>query len=232
MTQPTSLDQYRLLGRSGLRVSPLALGTMTFGPDWGWGADEDDAKRIFDAYVDLGGNFVDTANFYTNGTSEKLLGSFMKGRRDQMVLATKYSLTMNPDDPNKSGNHRKNMVRAVEESLTRLESDYIDILYLHAWDDVTPADEVLRAMDDLVTSGKVNYLGISDTPAWQVSRMQTMAELRGWSRFIVLQLEYSLIARTVEYDLLPMATEMGLGVVAWSPLGNGVLTGKYGAGDL
>ncbi|KYG02387.1 aldo/keto reductase [Sorangium cellulosum] len=232
MTNALSLDTYRLLGRSGLRVSPLALGAMTFGDDWGWGSDRDESRRIFDAYVDRGGNFIDTANKYTNGTSERLVGEFAGDRRERLVLATKYTLSMRPGDPNSSGNHRKNMVRSVEASLGRLATDTIDILYLHAWDGTTPVDEVLRAMDDLVRSGKVVYVAISDAPAWQVSRMQAIADLRGWAPLIALQIEYSLIQRTVERELIPMAQEMGLGVVPWSPLGSGVLTGKYSKADL
>jgi aryl-alcohol dehydrogenase-like predicted oxidoreductase len=227
-----SLDTYRLLGRSGLRVSPLSLGTMTFGTDWGWGAEKEEARRIFDAYVDRGGNFIDTANKYTNGTSERLLGEFAGDKRDRLVLATKYTLAMAEGDPNSGGNHRKSMVRSVEESLRRLNTDYIDLLYLHAWDGTTPVEEVLRAMDDLVRAGKVLYVGISDTPAWQVSRMQAIADLRGWAPLVALQIEYSLIERTVERDLIPMAREMGLGVTPWSPLGSGVLTGKYSHADL
>jgi aryl-alcohol dehydrogenase-like predicted oxidoreductase len=227
-----SLDTYRLLGRSGLRVSPLGLGTMTFGTDWGWGAEKDEARRIFDTYVDRGGNFLDTANQYTNGTAEELLGEFARQRRDSLVLATKYTLTTRPGDPNSGGNHRKSMVRSVEDSLRRLRTDYIDLLYLHAWDFTTPVEEVLRAMDDLVRAGKILYVGISDTPAWQVARMQTIADLRGWSRLAALQIEYSLVERTVERDLIPMAAEMGLGVIPWSPLAAGVLTGKYTQADL
>jgi aryl-alcohol dehydrogenase-like predicted oxidoreductase len=227
-----SLDTYRLLGRSGLRVSPLALGTMTFGSDWGWGAARDEARRIFDAYVDRGGNFIDSANQYTNGTAEQLVGEFAEDRRDSLVLATKYTLTSRAGDPNSGGNHRKSMVRSVEDSLRRLRTDYIDLLYLHVWDATTPVEEILRAMDDLVRAGKVLYVGISDTPAWQVSRMQAIADLRGWSPLVALQIEYSLIERTVERDLIPMAGEMGLGVIPWSPLGSGVLTGKYTEADL
>ena len=232
MQPVTSLDTYRLLGRSGLRVSPLALGTMTFGSDWGWGADSDEARRIFDSYVDRGGNFIDTANQYTNGTSEKMVGEFARDKRDRLVLATKYTLTSRPGDPNSGGNHRKSMVRSVENSLARMQTDYIDLLYLHVWDATTPPEEILRAMDDLVRAGKVLYVGISDTPAWQVSRMQAIAELRGWSPLIALQIEYSLIERTVERDLIPMARAMGLGVIPWSPLASGVLAGKYTAADL
>lgn len=232
MTATLTLDSYRLLGRSGLRVSPLALGTMTFGTDWGWGADETEARRVFDAYVDRGGNFIDTANRYTEGTSERFVGAFAEGRRDRLVIATKYTLPMRSGDPNSGGNHRKSMVRGVEDSLARLNCDYVDLLYLHAWDFTTPVEEVLRAMDDLVRAGKVLYIGISDTPAWQVSRMQAIAELRGWSPLIALQIEYSLIERTVERELIPMANEMGLGVIPWSPLASGVLTGKYSRQDL
>ena len=167
-----SLDTYRMLGRSGLRVSPLALGTLTFGADWGWGSERDDARQIFDAYLDRGGNFIDTANQYTNGTSERLVGEFANGLRDRLVIATKYTLSTRPGDPNSGGNHRKNMVQSVEASLRRLNTDYIDLLYLHAWDGTTPVDEVMRAMDDLVRAGKVLYVAISDVPAWQVARMQ------------------------------------------------------------
>lgn len=232
MTAKLSLDTYRLLGRSGLRVSPLSLGTMTFGSDWGWGADEAESRRIFDTYVDRGGNFIDTASNYTNGTSEQLVGTFAAAKRERLVLATKYTLLNRPGDPNSGGNHRKNMVRTVEQSLKRLRTDYLDLLYLHAWDGTTPVEEVLRAMDDLVRAGKVLYLGISDTPAWQVSRMQAIADLRGWSPFVALQIEYSLLQRTVEGELIPMAKELGLGVTPWSPLGSGVLTGKYSRADL
>ncbi|MGN7773656.1 aldo/keto reductase [Phyllobacterium sp. 22552] len=227
-----ALDHYRLLGRSGLRVSPIALGTMTFGTDWGWGTEEADARRIFDAYVARGGNFIDSANRYTEGTSERFVGKFAKGRRDQLVIATKYTLPMRPGDPNSGGNHRKSMVRSVEDSLKRLGTDYIDLLYLHAWDFTTPVEEVLRGLDDLVRSGKVLYAGVSDIPAWQVSRMQAIADLRGWTPLVALQVEYNLIERTSESDLTPMAQEMGLGVIPWSPLASGVLAGKYSKADL
>jgi len=232
MTNTLSLDTYRLLGCSGLRVSPLALGTMTFGTDWGWGSDAQEARRIFDAYVDRGGNFIDTANQYTGGTSETFVGEFAVEKRDQVVIATKYTLPLRPSDPNAGGNHRKSMVRSVESSLKRLQTDYIDLLYLHAWDFLTPVEEIIRAMDDLVRAGKLLYVGISDAPAWQVARMQTIADLRGWSPLIALQVEYNLIERTVERDLIPMAKEMGLGVIPWSPLGSGVLSGKYSKADL
>ncbi|MFE7798809.1 aldo/keto reductase [Nocardia sp. NPDC057440] len=232
MSTGLTLDTYRLLGRSGLRVSPLSLGTMTFGADWGWGADKDEARKIFDTYVERGGNFIDTASQYTNGTSEQLLGEFTADNRESLVLATKYTMLRRPNDPNSGGNHRKSMFASVEASLRRLNTDYLDVLYLHAWDFRTPVEEILRAMDDLVRAGKVLYVGISDAPAWQVSRMQAIADLRGWSPLIALQIEYSLIERTVERDLIPMAQEMGLGVIPWSPLASGVLTGKYSSADL
>lgn len=205
---------------------------MTFGPDWGWGADESESRRIFDAYVDRGGNFVDTASNYTNGTSERFVGAFAKGKRDRLVIATKFTCADAPGDPNSGGNHRKNMVRSVEQSLRRLGTDHVDLLYLHAWDGTTPGDEIMRAFDDLVRAGKVHYAGISDAPAWQVARMQTLADLRGWAPFVALQIEYSLVQRTVERELLPMAEALGIGVTPWAPLAMGVLTGKYTRADL
>jgi len=220
-----SLDHYRLLGRSGLKVSPLVLGAMTFGEVWG--ADEDTSRRIFDHYVAQGGNFIDTAGYYAHGRSEELTGQFAAQKRDQLVLSTKYSLAVEPGDPNAAGNSRKTMVRSVEDSLKRLRTDYIDLLFLHVWDGRVPADEILRAFDDLIRQGKVLYIGISDTPAWQVSRMQVMAELRGWTQFAAMQAEYNLIERTSERDMLPCAREMGIGVMPWSPLANGILSGKY-----
>ncbi|WP_024799775.1 aldo/keto reductase [Nocardia sp. BMG51109] len=229
---PLTLDTYRLLGRSGLRVSPLALGTMTFGDDWGWGADRDDSRKLLELYTDRGGNFIDTASMYTDGSAERLLGEFTRDNRESLVLATKYTMQRRPGDPNSGGNHRKSMVASVETSLRHLNTDYIDLLYLHVWDFHTPVEEILRGMDDLVRQGKVLYVAISDTPAWQVSRMQTIADLRGWSPLVALQVEYSLVERTAERDLIPMAREMGLGVIPWSPLAGGVLTGKYGRADL
>lgn len=226
------LDHYRLLGRSGLRVSPLCLGTMTFGPEWGWGADRETAQAIFNAYAERGGNFIDTANFYTNGTSEALVGEFIGAERQRYVLATKYTLNMRPGDPNAGGNHRKNMLQSVEDSLRRLGTDYIDLYWLHAWDFTTPVDEVMRGLDDLVAAGKILYIAVSDTPAWKIAQANTLAELRGWSRFIALQVEYNLALRDVERELLPMAVELGLGVLPWSPLASGLLSGKYGADDL
>ena len=228
----TTLDQYRLLGRSGLRVSPLSLGTMTFGSDWGWGADADEARRIFDAYTDRGGNFIDTSVNYTNGTSEQMVGAFAKRKRDRLVIATKFTMARDPGNPNSGGNHRLNIVRSVEQSLRQIDTDRVDLLYLHGWDFTTRPDEVLRALDDLVRLGKVVYLGICNTPAWRVAEMQTLADLRGWAPLVALQIEYSLVERTVEHELIPMADAMGLGVLPWSPLGGGVLTGKYTRADL
>jgi aryl-alcohol dehydrogenase-like predicted oxidoreductase len=231
-TMAAQLDHYRLLGRSGLRVSPLALGTMTFGVGQGWGTDEAEAARMLDLYAERGGNSIDTANFYANGESERMLGKLLAGRRQRFVVASKYSLTMRPGDPNASGNHRKNMLQSVEASLQRLATDHIDLLYLHVWDQRTPVDEILRAFDDLVRAGKIGYIGLSDTPAWQASRMQAIAELRGWTQFCALQISYSLVERTVEREMIPMAKEMGFGVSPWAPLGQGVLTGKYSRDDL
>ncbi|RDI53234.1 aldo/keto reductase [Nocardia mexicana] len=227
-----TLDTYRLLGRSGLRVSPLALGTMTFGEDWGWGADREESRKLLDTYLGRGGNFIDTASMYTAGSSERLLGEFTRENRESLVLATKYTMLRRPGDPNSGGNHRKSMFASVENSLRQLNTDYIDLLYLHAWDFHTPVEEILRGMDDLVRQGKVLYVAISDAPAWQVSRMQAIADLRGWSPLAALQIEYSLIERTGERDLIPMARELGLGVIPWSPLASGVLTGKYSRDDL
>lgn len=227
-----ALDDYKLLGRSGLRVSPLSLGTMTFGSEWGWGADGNEARRIFDLYVDRGGNFVDTAVNYTDGGAERLLGTFIAEKRERIVLATKFTMARDPGNPNSGGNHRLNMVRSVEQSLKQLGTDRIDLLYLHAWDMTTRPDEVMRALDDLVRSGKVLYLGICNTPAWRVAQMQTLADIRGWSSFVALQIEYSLVERTVEHELLPAAAALGLGVLPWSPLGGGVLTGKYSLADV
>lgn len=229
---PLTLDTYRLLGRSGLRVSPLALGAATFGTDWGWGAEQDEARKLFDLYIERGGNFIDTANTYTNGSSECLLGEFTRDNRESLVLATKYTTLRRPGDPNSGGPHRKSLFASVEASLRQLNTDYIDLLYLHVWDFTAPVEEILRGMDDLVRQGKVLYVAMSNVPAWQVSRMQAIADLRGWSPLVALQIEYNLIERTGERDLIPMAREMGLGVVPYSPLAGGVLTGKYSRADL
>ncbi len=214
------------LGRSGLRVSELALGTMTFGPDWGWGADLDESRAIFRRYAEAGGNFVDTASNYTDGTSERYVGELVAGDRDRFVLATKYTLSLERDDPNAGGNHRKSLVRALEQSLRRLDTDYVDLLWLHMRDDLTPIDEAVRALDDQVRLGKVLYVGISDSPAWVVSQANTLADLRGWSPFVALQIPYSAASRDPERELLPMAAALGLAVVPWGVLGAGILTGK------
>jgi aryl-alcohol dehydrogenase-like predicted oxidoreductase len=223
--------KYRLLGRSGLRVSELALGTMTFGDEWGWGASMRESRRMFDAFAEAGGNFLDTANRYTEGTSERFVGEFIASDRDHWVVATKYTLWTRREDPNFSGNHRKNMMQACEASLKRLGTDHIDLYWVHAWDFTTRIEEVMRGLDDLVSAGKVLYAGISDTPAWVVSRANTIADFRGWSPFVGLQIRYSLIDRTAEADLLPMARALDLGVTPWSVLGAGVLTGKYSRGQ-
>jgi aryl-alcohol dehydrogenase-like predicted oxidoreductase len=224
--------KYKLLGRSGLKVSELCLGTMGFGTEAGWGADKETSFAIMDAFAKAGGNFIDTANMYKLGTSEKIIGEYLGNHdRDYFVVATKYALKDNFTNPNASGNNRKNMMRSVEASLKKLNTDFIDLLYLHIWDDLTPIDEVLRGMDDLIKQGKVNYAAISDTPAWVVAKGNTMAELMGWSQFVALQVEYSLIARTPERELIPMAKHFGITVTPWAPLGGGVLTGKYLRGE-
>jgi aryl-alcohol dehydrogenase-like predicted oxidoreductase len=219
--------KYRLLGNSGLRVSEAALGTMTFGEDWGWGSAKDEAQKVYDAFREAGGNFIDTANIYTNGTSESFLGEFMEGHRQSVVLATKYTNAFPGTDPNAAGNQRKNMMQAVEASLKRLKTDYIDLYWVHIWDQITPVEEVMRGLDDLVRAGKVLYTGISDAPAWWIAQANTLAQLRGGSPFVGLQIEYSLIERTIERELIPMAKALNIGVTAWSPLAGGVLTGKY-----
>ena len=219
--------KYRLFGKSGLRVSEAALGTMTFGQERGWGAPKDESRKVYDAFREAGGNFIDTANIYTDGTSESFLGEFLEGHRNSVVLATKYSNAAPGNDPNAAGNHRKSMMQAVEASLKRLRTDYIDLYWVHIWDAITPVEEVMRGLDDLVRQGKVLYVGISDVPAWWIAQANTLADMRGWSRFIGLQIPYNLIERTVERELIPMAKALDIGVTAWSPLSNGVLTGKY-----
>ncbi len=219
--------RYRMLGQSGLRVSEICLGTMSFGDQWGFGADEATSHQVMDAFAEAGGTFIDTANKYHGGQTEEIVGRWMKDRRHRQVLATKYTLSMDGEDPNAAGNHRKNLVRSVEDSLRRLQTDTIDLLWVHAWDAYTPFSETMRALDDLVRSGKVLYIGVSDAPAWVVSASNVLAELRGWTQFVGLQIEHSLLERTVERDLLPMAEHFGMSVVGWAPLGAGVLTGKY-----
>lgn len=220
-----------LFGRSGLRVSELCLGTMTFGTEWPMGADFDASKRVFERFAEAGGTFIDTANRYTDGTSERWVGQLTSSDRDHFVIATKFSLHDRVHDVNFAGNHRKNIRRSVEASLDRLGVGYIDLLWLHAWDFTTPVDEVMRTLDDLVRAGLVHYIGISDTPAWICAQANTLAELRGWERFVGLQIEYSLLQRAPERELLPMATAFGMGVTPWGVLGGGTLTGKYLRGE-
>lgn len=219
--------QYCWLGRSGVRVSQLCLGTMTFGVEHGFGADFDESRRIFDAYVDAGGNFIDTANIYTQGSSERYLAEFIAPLRSRLVVASKFTMTVDPADPNAGGNSRKNLAQALDATLRRLRTDYLDLYWVHAWDQQTPLDEVLRALDDAVRAGKVLYTGFSNVPAWVVARAQTLAELRGWTRFVALQLQYSVVERNIERELIPCAQALGLAVTAWSPLAGGVLSGKY-----
>ncbi len=222
--------RYKLFGKSGLRVSELCLGTMTFGDEWGWGASKEESRKMFDAYVNAGGTFVDTANGYTNGTSEKFVGEFIAQDRERFVLATKFTFGGKPNYPNGAGNHRKSMVQALNASLKRLNTDYVDIYWVHAWDQITPLEELMRALDDMVRAGKVLYVGFSDAPAWVVARANTLAEERGWTIFTGLQIPYSLLERTPERELLPMAKTLDLTVAAWSPLGGGILSGKYNTG--
>lgn len=219
--------RYKLLGKTGLRVSELALGTMTFGEDWGWGASKEESRKIFDAYVAAGGNFIDAAVNYTNGTAEKFVGEFITEDREHFVVATKYSLNTRQGDPNAGGNSKKNLVQSLEKSLKRLQTEYIDLYFAHMWDFLSPVEEVMRALDDVVRAGKVLYVGISDTPAWIVSQANTLAELRGWSPFVALQVPYALNWRDVERDLLPMARAFDMAVTVWSILGAGLLTGKF-----
>jgi aryl-alcohol dehydrogenase-like predicted oxidoreductase len=221
--------RYRLLGRSGLRVSELALGTMAFGEDWGWGASKGESARVFEAFVQAGGNLLDTADHYTNGTAERYLGEFVGGERDHFVIGTKYSLSTGRH-PNAGGNHRKNMVESLEGSLTRLGTDYVDLYWVHIWDFTTPVEEVMRAMDDLVRAGKVLHAAVSDAPAWLVAQANTLAGLRGWSEFVAVQVRYNLLDRAAEREFLPMSRALDVAVLAWEPLASGLLTGKYDTG--
>jgi aryl-alcohol dehydrogenase-like predicted oxidoreductase len=233
-----ALDHYVTLGRSGLRVSPLCLGAMTFGEDLGWGSSVEESQQIMDRYIAVGGNFIDTANFYTRSHSEKIIGEHIgrhPARRDRLVIATKFSGSLYPGDPNGGGSGRKSVLAACENSLRRLQTDYIDLYWLHNWDPHTPIEETMATLQDLVRAGKVRYIGVSDTPAWKVAQANVMAQFRGWAPFIGLQIEYSLLERTVEHDLVPMAAELGLGITPWSPLKSGLLSGKYtreSAGDV
>jgi len=230
---PLALSEYALLGRSGLRVSPLCFGTMTFGTEWGWGADMAGCRAMLHRYLEAGGNFIDTADGYTNGRSEEIVGELLEEAqaRDRVVLATKFTFNTRPGDPNAGGNGRKNIERALDGSLRRLRTDYVDLYWLHAWDGLTPIEEVMSTLDALVRRGKVRYLGLSDTPAWYLARAQTLAELRGWERVCALQLEYSLVERSIEREHVPAALELGMGICPWSPLASGFLSGKYRRAD-
>ncbi len=224
-----SLKEYVTLGRSGLRVSPLSLGTMTFGTEWGWGSEPAVAHQVFDRYIEQGGNFVDTADAYTNGKSEELVGQFIaeRGFRERVVLATKFTFNADPSNPNAGGNGRKNIYRALEGSLRRLKTDYIDLYWMHVWDRITPVEEVMYTLNDLVRTGKIRHFGFSDVPAWYVARAQTLTEKEGKERLISLQLEYSLAERNIEREHIPVAQELGIGLCPWSPLAGGFLSGKY-----
>lgn len=225
-----SLNSYITLGNSGLRVSPFCLGTMTFGEDWGWGSNVSDSETILGTFFEHGGNFIDTANVYTKGHSEKIIGDYFKknaGLRNRVVVATKFTGNMYAGDPNGGGAGYKTIISSCEESLKRLQTDYIDLYWMHAWDRFTPIEETMKALDNLVNSGKVRYIGFSDAPAWKTSQAQTLAHFRGWSPIIALQIEYSLLERTVEDELIPMAMELGIGVTPWGPLRGGALSGKY-----
>lgn len=223
--------RYKLLGKSGLRVSEICLGTITFGSELNWGASRQESQKIYEIFREAGGNFIDTANVYTHGTCEKLLGEFIASERERIVVSTKYTGSFGTNNPNGAGNHRKSMIQSVEASLKRLNTDYIDLLLLHAWDFMTPVEEVMRALDDLVRAGKILYIGISNAPAWVVSQCNMLAELRGWTKFVSLQIPYNLIERTPERELLPMARTLDVGVTAASPLASGWLTGKYSNGQ-
>lgn len=225
---------YHLLGKTGLRISPLGLGTMTFGNDWGWGSSEETAREIFNTYLDSGNNFLDTADLYTLGTSERLIGKFIRERkaRDTVVLATKYTFCGEQGNPNAGGNGRKNLMRALEGSLQRLETDYIDLYWVHAWDKLTPIEEVIGSLHSIVQSGKVRYIGLSDCPAWYVSRAQTIAQLRGWTALAAIQMEYNLTQRNIEQEFVPMVQQLGMGICVWSPLASGLLSGKYSKDNL
>jgi aryl-alcohol dehydrogenase-like predicted oxidoreductase len=217
------------LGRTGLRVSPLCFGTMTFGTDWGWGTDDEGARSLFNHYVDQGGNFFDTADAYVGGKSEELVGRFVRERklREKLVIATKFSLNTDPGNQNGGGNGRKNIHRALEASLRRLGTDYVDLYWLHLWDMTTPLEEVAETLDSLVQRGLVRYVGLSNVPAWYAARYQTLAERDRTARVAALQLEYSLVERSIEREYFPMARELGIGITPWGPLASGFLSGKY-----
>jgi aryl-alcohol dehydrogenase-like predicted oxidoreductase len=228
-----ALDSYRTLGRSGLRVSPFCLGAMNFGEEGGWGCGEEESEKILQAYLERGGNFVDTANFYTNGHSEAILGNFFArrpGLRDRVVLASKFFGNLHIGDPNGGGAGRKAIIDQLEQSLRRMRTDYLDVYWLHNWDAHTPVEETMSTLDALVTAGKIRYVGFSNTPGWYTAQAHTMALLRSWSPVIALQIEYSLLARTVEGELVPLALDAGMGITPWSPLAGGFLSGKYSRG--
>ena len=219
--------RYRILGQTGLRVSEMALGTMTFGNEWGWGADRAEAGKMFDRFAEAGGNFIDTADRYTNGTSERFVGELVAADRERFVVATKYTLSRRPGDPNAAGNHRKSLVHALDASLERLGLEFVDLYWVHVWDQRTPIEETMAALDAAVAAGKVLHVGISDTPAWVVSRANAITDARGLTPFAAYQGQYSLIERTVERDVLPMSRSLGLTFTAWGALGSGILSGKY-----
>ncbi len=232
MSTPTGKATYVTLGRSGLRVHPICMGAMTFGNDWGLGTDEETSYSLISRYLEWGGNFIDTANIYNKGHSEKIMGDYFRvgpgaGTRDRVVIATKFGGNMWPGDANGGGSGAKAILGAVEHSLRRLQTDYIDLLWAHFWDRHTPIEELMRAMDLLVQQGKVRYLGLSDHPAWVCAMAQSRAHMHGWSPLVAMQIEYSLLQRTVEAELIPAARELGMGVTPWSPLRGGVLSGKF-----
>jgi aryl-alcohol dehydrogenase-like predicted oxidoreductase len=219
--------KYKVLGRSGLRVSELCLGAMTFGEELGTGASKEVSGQIYDAYRAAGGNFIDTANIYTAGTSERMLGEFVRAERDDVVIATKYSMSTNPTDPNAAGNNRKNMVQALEASLQRMDTDYVDIFWVHGWDQVTRIDQVMRGLDDLVRAGKVLHVGVSNFPAWLIAQGNTLAEERGWTPFTAVQMHYNLVERSIETDFFDLCAAQDMAILPWSPLAGGLLTGKF-----
>ncbi|RGB35830.1 aldo/keto reductase [Rhizophagus diaphanus] len=228
-----ALDDYVLLGRSGLRVSPLCLGAMTFGEQWGIGTNKEESKKVFDLYYEKGGNFFDTANMYNFGDSERFLGDYVSDKRSDVVIATKYSCNTTAFqkdkrfNPNFGGNHRKSLVENLDESLKRLNMSYVDILYVHLFEYRTPIEEYMRSLDDIVRSGKALYVAVSDIPSWALSRSNTIAELRGWSPFIGLQTRYNLLDRSMEFDLQPACAEHDIGIIPWGIIAEGFLTGKY-----
>jgi aryl-alcohol dehydrogenase-like predicted oxidoreductase len=230
----TSLDSYVTVPGSGLRISPATLGTMTFGEDHGWGASVGQSNAMIDEYVDAGGNSIDTANIYTNGHAEAIVGDWLQahpGRRDRLVIGSKFFVSLHPGDPNGGGPSRKAILHQLHDSLRRLRTDYLDLYWLHNFDPTTPREETLRTLDDLVTQGKVRYIGFSDVPAWATAEAATIARFRGWAPIVALQMEYSLLERTAEGEILPMAAGLGMGAMAWSPLKGGWLSGKFSSGS-